>query len=101
MEISIGFTTGFVAALGALLAYSFVRSIRIFFEYGWHADTTDAPGGKRSGLCVYTDALTGVQYLSASVGGPLTPRLNEDGTLMTTSIEQNNVAVAKQFGANG
>ena len=42
-------------------------------------DDTDPPG-ERSGLAVYTDHRTGVQYLSTGRGG-LTPRLNADGTI--------------------
>ena len=42
-------------------------------------DDTD-PGlwGARSGMSLYTDALTGCQYLSAGTSG-ITPRLNKEG----------------------
>ena len=40
-------------------------------------DSTDAVK-KRSGLIVYTDAATGVQYLSTVAGG-LTVRVGQDG----------------------
>ena len=41
-------------------------------------DSTDNPNGKRSGLIIRTDCLTGGQYLVASTGG-VTPRLGRDG----------------------
>ncbi len=40
-------------------------------------DDTDAPA-ERSGLMVYTDHATGVQYLSTVAGG-LTVRVDKDG----------------------
>lgn len=40
-------------------------------------DDTDPPGG-RSGLALYTDYGTGVQYVGSPRGG-LTPRLDADG----------------------
>lgn len=44
----------------------------------WH-DDSDAPG-KHSGLLIYTDHKTGVQYLSGNPFGiGLTPRLGKDG----------------------
>lgn len=39
-------------------------------------DSTDTKT-ERSGMALYTDALTGCQYLSA--GGGLTPRIDSDG----------------------
>ena len=42
-------------------------------------DDTDPPFG-HSGMDVYTDHLTGVQYLGTGFGG-LTPRLNADGSI--------------------
>lgn len=43
-------------------------------------DTDDTIMGKPSGLTLYTDFGTGCQYVTASAGGPLTPRLGENGT---------------------
>lgn len=40
-------------------------------------DNSDPPDG-RSGLTIYTDALTGCEYLSVMLGG-ITPRLDGDG----------------------
>jgi hypothetical protein len=51
-------------------------------------DDSDPPGG-RSGLIIFTDNLTGCQYLArSSFNGapePLTPRLHADGTQVCTS----------------
>ncbi len=43
------------------------------------SDTTDMSRWNRSGLTVYTDQATGVQYLGTSNG--LTPRIDKDGKL--------------------
>ena len=47
---------------------------------GLKRDDTDSPD-KRSGMRLYTDHKTGLQYLGGMFGG-ITPRLNEDGTHM-------------------
>ena len=44
-------------------------------------DDSDPPGA-HSGFRVYTDALTGAQYLAVPFGG-MTPRLNADGSIHT------------------
>lgn len=41
-------------------------------------DDTDDLGGKRSGMSLHTDALTGCQYLSVPLGG-MTPRVDGAG----------------------
>lgn len=41
-------------------------------------DDTDEPGGERSGMSLHTDAMTGCQYLSVTLGG-LTPRVDRAG----------------------
>lgn len=41
-------------------------------------DDSDAVTGKRSGVRIHTDYLTGAQYLG-TVGGGLTPRLDGNG----------------------
>ena len=53
------------------------------FLYLWIAptDSTDKSKWKRSGMGVYTDNATGVQYVKAGWFGGITPRLNHDGTL--------------------
>lgn len=45
-----------------------------------HRDNTDTPVGRRSGLGLYVDHLTGCQYLGRS--GALTVRLDESGRPM-------------------
>jgi hypothetical protein len=50
----------------------------------WGYDDTDdkRPGemfGKRSGLSLYTDHATGVQYIKGGLFGGTTPRLDKDG----------------------
>lgn len=51
-------------------------SIGVFSAIVDH-DNTDPPDG-RSGMQLYTDALTGCQYLGKPAGG-LTPRLDRNG----------------------
>ena len=41
-------------------------------------DSTDNPDGGRSGLILYTDHLTGCQYLRAGWFSPLVPRMYQD-----------------------
>ncbi len=41
----------------------------------------DSDGVKRSGMIVYTDALTGCQYLG-TIMGSITPRLDKDGKIV-------------------
>lgn len=50
-------------------------------------DSTDN-GKKRSGLKIYTDHLTGVQYVSNGSLGGLVVRVNEDGLPMTVEKEK-------------
>jgi len=49
-------------------------------------DTTDDPKGARSGLRLYTDHHTGIQYVGTE-GGGLTPRLSPNGVPMRAPIE--------------
>lgn len=57
-----------------LAAFVVVSLIGAFSE----RDSTDAPNGKRSGVRLHTDHLTGCQYLSVPLGG-LTPRMDSAG----------------------
>lgn len=41
-------------------------------------DSTDPPNG-RSGLILYTDHLTGCQYLARPIAGSMTPRMDGRG----------------------
>lgn len=54
--------------------------IQFLFLYFTPTDSTDKSWYNRSGLSVYTDQATGVQYVKAGMFGDLTPRLNADGT---------------------
>jgi hypothetical protein len=42
-------------------------------------DNSDPIKGRRSGLIVYTDELTGLQYLKGGFLGGITPRLDKNG----------------------
>ena len=42
-------------------------------------DTDDVANGERSGMILYTDNLTGCQYLKAGLFGGMTPRLDREG----------------------
>lgn len=42
-------------------------------------DTDDIENGERSGMALYTDNLTGCQYLNASFFAELTPRVDGNG----------------------
>lgn len=47
----------------------------------------DTDGKDRSGLILYTDHKTGVQYVGTLLGG-ITPRLNPDGSIHTVDEKQ-------------
>lgn len=53
------------------------------YLFEWGKDDTDPIDKGRSGLTLYTDHGTGVQYLSDGNGG-LTPRLAADGSLVSS-----------------
>ena len=57
----------------------------VFLLSNWRRDDSD--GAKRSGLIVYTDNKTGVQYLG-KVFGALTPRLDKDGRVVTVAEKE-------------
>lgn len=66
----------------ALLVLLFLPN---YFRWGYD-DTDDyrsgAFFGRRSGLSVYTDHLTGAQYVKAGLFGGITPRIDKDGKPM-------------------
>ncbi|EHA5581971.1 hypothetical protein V3J41_002222 [Salmonella enterica] len=63
-------------ALGCALAFVLVWAVSwVLFETGVTRDSTD--GNSPSNLRLYTDALTGCQYLSN--GNGLTPRMDTQG----------------------
>ena len=57
--------------------------IVILIGFALHAlyptGSTDKSRWRRSGLSVYTDHLTGVQYVKSGFFGDITPRLDRDG----------------------
>ena len=55
--------------------------VQIGYLYFWPTDSTDISKWKRSGLSVYTDNATGIQYVKTGFFGQITPRLNSDGSL--------------------
>ena len=54
-----------------------------YFVLGWFEppldDTDNAETGERSGLLLYTDNLTGCQYLQAGLIGGMAKRVDRDG----------------------
>lgn len=68
--------------IAAIVAVSLVAN-----RFRWGYDDTDdkRPGrffGERSGLILYTDNLTGVQYVKGGLFGGMHPRLDKDGKPM-------------------
>jgi len=55
-----------------LMAFNFLRS----------TDDTDKSRWTRSGLVLYTDYATGIQYVKGGLLGGLSPRLNSEGKIM-------------------
>lgn len=72
--VGLGITCGVLASVAILFACSSVFDL---FGPSKPFDNSDPPGG-RSGMRIYTDNLTGCQYL-ARPSGSLTPRLLRDG----------------------
>lgn len=74
--------------LGIALAIVFAQWLHLKISYPRRGrDSTDPEGG-RSGLMIWTDALTGLQYLATPLGG-LTPRLDSNGRHMReTEVNQ-------------
>ncbi len=62
-----------------LLALLFVLNV-LRFGFNWGKDDTDPAGHGRSGLRLYTDHGTRVQYLRA--GNAMFPRMNPDGSVV-------------------
>lgn len=58
----------------------FVLLVVTILGRGYKRDSTDDPTGSRSGLVLYTDHATGVQYVGTAFGG-ITPRVALDGKL--------------------
>jgi hypothetical protein len=84
-KLGYGIARGFVTKLWELLAIGIIAVV-IFnaarWGLEWGKDDTDPEGKGRSGLTIYTDHGTGVEYLSD--GNGLTPRLTESGEISTS-----------------
>lgn len=85
LEIALGIMLG-MYILHAWL-YDTVTPDALTIDSGkwWRADydvTDGSQTGVRSGLTIYVDYGTGVQYVSV-MGGGITPRLDRDGKVMT------------------
>jgi hypothetical protein len=53
-----------------------------YFRWGYDDTDDKKPGamfGKRSGLTLYVDHMTGVQYIKAGIFGAACPRIDKDG----------------------
>lgn len=79
-------TTKEVRRIGRELAWGASQVLAVIFitgtalAYLHPVDSTDRSWFRRSGMRLYTDQATGIQYLGA--GGALTPRLDRDGKPM-------------------
>lgn len=72
-------------APGVLLMLAILFGLNIINEFVPH-DNSDPPNGGRSGMSVFTDYLTGCQYLSQR--GTLTPRLDKNGKQICIEVVQ-------------
>ena len=57
-------------------------SICFLLDLARSTDSTDKSRWTRSGMSLYTDYGTGLQYLKAGMFGGITPRIDKDGTHM-------------------
>ena len=65
--------------IAAIVAISLVAN---YFRWGYDDTDNMRPGkmfGSRSGLTLYTDYATGVQYVKGGLFGGSTPRLDSEG----------------------
>ena len=74
----------FITGIGQVLFFCFLIAYAIqfglnYFNFG--VDSSDLNGFNRSGLHIYTDRATGIQYLGDGKGG-LTPRLDQYGWIV-------------------
>lgn len=76
-EFGVKLFLGGFAALGVCLIFGAAINYVVPASWMGSYDSTDKKP-ERSGLGLYTDAMTGCQYLSAK-GSGITPRLDENG----------------------
>lgn len=73
-----------VGTIILLLMFSSIAvSVLVKCRHGLTTDDTDLSPEKVSGMTLYTDYGTGVQYVQGGRAGGITPRLNPDGSLKT------------------
>jgi hypothetical protein len=69
-----------------VFAILILNALSNYFRWGYDSTDNKRPGrtfGKRSGLSLYTDNLTGIQYVKHGFLGSITPRLDKDGKPIT------------------
>ena len=67
-----------------ILVAGLVAIVIIIAIHNMPYDSTDDPKGIRSGLSLYTDHLTGCQYIKGGLFGTMLPRMYlENGYLLT------------------
>jgi hypothetical protein len=77
------FADGILLAVSILLAFGFTLQVIIsLFKVGYD-NSDDYENGKRSGVKVVVDHLTGVNYLMNPKGG-ITPRITDRGGVVVT-----------------
>jgi len=65
-----------------ILAILTISLVANYLRWGYDSTDDKRAGrmfGKRSGLTIYTDNLTGVQYIKGGLFGGVHPRLDKDG----------------------
>lgn len=70
-----------VWSVGIALTFAFMPSSPMPYD-----DTDNPPN--RSGMILYTDSLTGCQYLSVSRSGGITPRMGANGKQICGEVSQ-------------
>lgn len=55
--------------------------VNLIFGFLMPTDSTDKSRWKRSGLSVYKDYETGIEYVKGGMFGGTTPRLDKDGNI--------------------
>jgi len=84
-KLGYGIASGMIQKLWEILALGIIALV-VFnvarWQFEWGKDDTDPEGKGRSGLRLYIDHGTGVQYVSD--GNSLTPRLTATGELFVS-----------------
>lgn len=84
-KIGFNFTMGVSLAVAYILLCGLLVVILLNICGCIKTDDSDIDKWNRSGLRIYTDNKTGVQYLRA--GNALTPRLDADGKLIVEEVK--------------